>query len=462
MTNTKQLGFWMCLALVVGNMIGSGVFMLPASLAPYGLNSVLGWVLTAAGSILLASVFSTLSRRFPQANGPYAYTRMAFGDLTGFVAIWGYWVAVWVGNAAVATAAVSYLSNLLPWIAKVPGASMAVTLGFVWLFTAINLRGARQAGKVQVVTTALKLLPLIAVGGLGIYLWVSGDGRMDTAALHNHSFELSAVTASATLTLWAFLGLESAAVASERVIDPERNIPRATLWGTLIAAAVYIVSCTVILLLIPSEQLAVSNAPFSDAVALFWGDNAGHWIALFAAISALGALSGWILVQGELPYQMANAGVFPKFFSKTNARGAPVAGLLISGVLLSIVVLTNGGKSLVQVFTFLLLISTSATLVMYLLCALSALVLHFRGRLQMKTGFLAAVIIAALGSLYALWALIGAGQEAIVWGFVLLGMAVPIYYLSQRRYWAFLTAAVLWLLTPLAILFFSWLSRGSL
>jgi APA family basic amino acid/polyamine antiporter len=233
------------------------------------------------------------------------------------------------------------------------------------------------------------------------------------------------------LTLWAFLGLESASVASEKVINPERNIPRATLWGVAIAAVVYIVSSTVVLLLIPADQLAVSNAPFSDAIAMFWGNAAGHWIALFAAISALGALSGWILLQGELPFQMAQAGVFPKIFAKINAQGAPVVGLLVSGVLLSLVVLTNGGKSMVQIFTFLLLISTSATLVMYLFCALAALVLHARGRMPLKSSLFSFVLISVLATAYALWALIGAGQEAILWGFALLALAIPIFYLKK-------------------------------
>ena len=428
MTNTKQLGFWMCLALVIGNMIGSGVFLLPASLAPYGLNSVLGWIMTALGSLLLASIFSVLSGAFPNEHGPYAYTRMAFGDLVGFVVAWGYWVAVWVGNAAVASASVSYLSNLMPWIAEIPGASIVVMLGFVWLFTAINLRGARDTGAFQIVTTVLKILPLLAVALLGTYLVVVGDERLNTQALMNHTFTWDAVTASATLTLWAFLGLESAAVASEKVINPERNIPRATLWGTLIAAMVYVVSCTVVILLIPSEQLASSNAPFADAVTPFWGSGAGHWLALFAAISGLGALSGWILVQGEMPYQMAKAGVFPKAFAKTNARGAPVVGLLVSGVLLSAVVIINGGKSMVQIFTFLLLISTSATLVMYLLCAIAALWLHAKGRLPLKGSFAVFVAISVMAAVYALWALLGAGKDAVLWGFLLLGCAIPVYY----------------------------------
>src|SRR3984885_15084080 len=163
------LGFWMCVALVVGNSIGSGVFLLPSSLAPYGLNSVVAWGVTAGGSLLLALMFAELSRAFPQAGGPYAYVNLAFGPFTAFIVAWGYWISIWVGNAAIATGAVSYLSPLLPWIADVPGASAAVTLFFLWLLTFVNWYGIRASGWVQSVTTVLKLLPLLAVAALGLF-----------------------------------------------------------------------------------------------------------------------------------------------------------------------------------------------------------------------------------------------------------------------------------------------------
>lgn len=464
MTKPKQLGFWMCLALVIGNMVGSGVFMLPASLAPYGLNSVLGWLLTAAGSLLLALVFSGLSRAFPEQPGPYAFTRMAFGDLTGFVVAWGYWVSVWVGNAAVATGAISYLSALFPWMRTVPGAPALVTLFFVWLFTALNIRGTREVGVLQILTTVIKLLPLLLVAGLGLVLWARSDSRLDLTAMHNHRFNLDAVAASATLTLWAFLGLESASVASDKVIDPQRTIPRATLWGTVITAVIYVASCSLVLLLIPSAQLAQSNAPFAEVIALFFGQSAGHWLALFAAISGLGALSGWILVQGEMPYQMAKAGIFPSAFGQLSARGTPRFGLLVSGVLLSAVVLSNYGpdllqwfhpeaahtvgKSMVEVFTFLLLIATSATLVMYLLCSLAALRLMALRRLTLARHQAAFVAVAACAAVYALWALYGAGQEALLWGFFLLSLALPIFYFRQGRFLALLACLPLVLVVP--------------
>src|SRR5271168_3286230 len=164
----QLLGFWMCVALVVGNSIGLGVFLLPASLAPYGLNSVAAWGCTAAGAILLAVVFARLSRAYPAAGGPYAYVHLAFGPLPAFIVAWGYWISIWVGNAAIATGAVSYLSPLMPWIATVPGASAGVTLFFLWLLTFVNCYGIKASGWVQSVTTVLKLLPLVAVSALGL------------------------------------------------------------------------------------------------------------------------------------------------------------------------------------------------------------------------------------------------------------------------------------------------------
>jgi len=223
----RLLGFWMCVALVVGNTIGSGVFLLPSALAPFGLNSVLAWALTAGGSILLAVVFAQLSRAYPRAGGPYAYTHLAFGPLTAFIAAWGYWISIWVGNAAIATGAVSYLSPLMPWIASVPGASAAVTLLLLWLLTLVNWYGIKASGWVQSVTTVLKVLPLLAVAVFGLYS-VRTANFSAAAAI---PLSVSGTTAAATLTLWALLGLESATIPAEKVHDPSRTIPRATLAG---------------------------------------------------------------------------------------------------------------------------------------------------------------------------------------------------------------------------------------
>ncbi|HSD65062.1 MAG TPA: amino acid permease [Vicinamibacteria bacterium] len=426
---TRPLGFWMATALVVGNIIGSGVYLLPASLAPYGRNGLVAWLFTATGAVLLAVVFAALSRAFPKDGGPYVYTRAAFGELAGFVVAWGYWVSVWVGNAAIATGAVSYTSAFAPWIASVPGASAVVTIAVVWLLTFVNCWGVRTAGWVQAVTTVLKLMPLLAVALVGGFFL-----RRETLAVFAEvPITLDGTTAAATLTLWALLGLESATVPADKVRDPARTIPRATLVGTVVAAALCSVACSLVLLLLPASELAASNAPFAEAARVFWGEGASMVVALFAAISAYGALNGWILLQGELPFAMARDGVFPRAFARESARRTPVFALVSTSVLVTLLVLANFHGSVVQVFTFMILLATSANLVAYLACSLALLVLLWRGRLagsRRGTAWLAAA--GALGAGYSLWAVAGAGKDATRWGAVLLLAALPVYALMKR------------------------------
>jgi APA family basic amino acid/polyamine antiporter len=429
------LGFWMCVALVVGNSIGSGVFLLPASLAPYGLNSVIAWGFTACGAILLAIVFARLSRAFPAAGGPYAYVNLAFGPLTAFIVAWGYWISIWVGNAAIATGAVSYLSPLLPWIASVPGASAAVTLSVLWLLTLVNWYGIQASGWVQSVTTVLKVLPLLAIALLGLFTVRSGN----IAAASGIPLSLSGTTAAATLTLWALLGLESATIPADKVRDPSRTIPAATLLGTVITALVCIVACTTVLLLVPPQTLAQSNAPFVDLATQYWGINAGKLLAVFAAISGFGALNGWILLQGELPNAMAKSGVFPKVFARESSRQTPTFALFFSSGLVTLLILANYQKSMVSIFTFMILLSTTACLVLYVLCSLALLRLQWTGQLQNdqlgspRRGTIPLAIVGVIAAVYSLWAIVGAGAEAVLWGAALLLFGVPLYFLVRSR-----------------------------
>jgi basic amino acid/polyamine antiporter, APA family len=423
----RQLGFWMCLALVVGNMIGSGVFLLPASLAPYGLNSIFGWLLTASGGILLAIVFAQLARVYPQAGGPYVYPRVAFGECVGFVTAWGYWMSVWVGNAAIAIGTVAYLSELVPAIRTTVGAPAITSVAMIWLLTLINWRGVKHAGVFQLVTTVLKVLPLVAVIVLAIVLVVAQD--MAVIKVEPQPFTVSAITASATLTLWALLGLESATVPAENVIDPKRNIPRATLWGTIVTAVIYVVACSAVILLIPGKELAGSNAPFADAVRLFWGDRAANMLALFAFISGFGALNGWILVQGEMPRVLAREKVFPRLFAHESKYRTPDASLFITSGLVTVVMLMNFSGSMVSVFTLIILIATTAYLVMYLLCALAAFKLAWRGDMGMHGPRLMVLLaVSMLAALYSAWTLYGAGAEAFWWGMALFALGLPLYF----------------------------------
>ena len=426
----QLIGYWMCVALVVGNSIGSGVFLLPASLAPFGLNSVLAWGFTACGAILLAIVFARLSRAFPAAGGPYAYVQLAFGPFTAFIVAWGYWISIWVGNAAIATGAVSYLTPLLPWIASVPGASAAVTLFFLWTLSLVNWYGIRASGWVQSVTTVLKLMPLLAIAGIGLF-----SVRADTvAAAAGIPLSLRATTAAATLTLWALLGLESATIPADKVSNPSRTIPRATLLGTVVTALICILACTTVLLLVPPDRLAQSNAPFVDLAAQFWGNTAGKLLAVFAAISGFGALNGWILLQGELPHAMAKAGVFPRVFARVSAHGTPGFAIFFSSALVTGLILMNYEKSMVGVFTFMILLSTTACLVLYALCSLALLRLQWTGQLAgAAKGTVPLAIVGAVATAYSLWAIAGAGAEAVKWGAVLLALGAPLYLFVRRK-----------------------------
>lgn len=426
----RKLGFWMCVALVVGNMIGSGIFLLPASLAPYGLNSLPAWLFTATGAVLLALVFSRLAKAFPQGGGPYAYTHEAFGPLPAFLVAWGYWMSLWVGNAAIATGSVSYLSPLFPAIGRDPHLSAWVTIGFLWALTAVNCLGVRSAGWVQGVTTVMKVLPLLAIAGVGLLHVRPEHLRLNSAI----PFSLSGVTAAATLTLWSLLGLESATIPDGKVEAPERTIPRATLAGTLATALIYVVACSTVLILLPTRQLASSNSPFADVARLFWGDRAALLLALFAAISGFGALNGWVLLQGQVPCTMARDGVFPKILGKENRRGAPAVALVSTSVLVSALILLNVSQSLVKVFTFMLLLSTSTCLFMYLVCSLALLRLRRLGKLgEARRGTAGLAIVGVLATLYSLWTIVGAGLEAVLWGLVMLALGLPVYALMRRQ-----------------------------
>jgi APA family basic amino acid/polyamine antiporter len=431
----QLLGYWMCVALVVGNSIGSGVFLLPASLAPYGMNSVLAWGFTACGAILLAIVFARLSRAYPAAGGPYAYVRLAFGPFTAFIMAWGYWISIWVGNAAIATGAVSYLSPLLPWIAEIPGASAAVTLFFLWLLTFVNWYGIRASGWVQSVTTVLKLLPLLAVAALGLFALRPGN----FAASAGHPLSLSGTTAAATLTLWALLGLESATIPADKVRDPSRTIPSTTLFGTIITALICIVACTTVLLLLPPQTLAHSNAPFVDLARQYWGSTAGKLTSIFAAISGFGCLNGWVLLQAELPSAMAKSGVFPPIFARESSRRTPGFALYFSSGLVTALILMNYQRSMVSIFTFMILLSTTACLVLYALCSLALLRLQWIGQLGSgpaglpRRGTVPLAVVGVLAAAYSLWAIVGAGTEAVAWGAVLLACGAPLYFLVRKR-----------------------------
>lgn len=417
----KPLGLWMATALVVGSMIGSGVFMLPAALAPYGAASLTGWAIALCGALLLAATFAKLAVHWPCTGGPYAYVGRSFGDAAGFGIAWSYWISIWSGMAAIAVAFAGSIGAIFPALTATPARAAGCALLALWTCSVVNLIGLRQAGRLQVLVTALKLLPLLLFGMVA--LWFVDAG-------HYVPFNPSAKTlpqvaqVTVILTMWALCGLEVATVPAGAIRDPERTIPRATLLGTLLAGIATILACTVVIGLVPTEVLEDSGAPMADAASRIWGPGAAIGIAALAAVSTFGAINGWMMVCGQVSLAAAGDGLFPRRFARLDRNGTPAFGILVGSVLATLLVIASYSRSLVELFTFILLISTSAILLPY--AASSAAWLRSGGRNGGRA-------VALLALLYSLYALSGAGAEALGWGAVLLLAGAPLYVWMKRR-----------------------------
>lgn len=427
----KRLGLAACTALVVGNMIGSGVFLLPASLAPFGTIALAGWIVSTIGAIALAVLFGRLARLVPKTGGPYAYTRAGFGEFAGFLIAWGYWIALWAGNAGVAVAFTGYVGHFVPSAAS-GVAGLVVALTALWTLTLVNARGVGTAGVVQVVTTALKLLPLLALVLAG--LAVVDTGRF-TPLNPGGLDPLAAIATCSALTLWAFLGLESATVPAGEVEHPGRTIPLATVFGTSFAAALYVLVTIVAFGTVPLSELGASTAPLALVAERLWGTIGGHAVAVGAIVSTFGTLNGFTLLAGQVPYGAAQDGTFPAFLGKRSSSGSPVNALIVSGLLSSVLIAMNLGRALVDQFTFIILLATLASLVPYIFCALVELVLYstnpIRYRPPARLGGL--IVLATIAFLFSIGAIYGAGAEVVFWGFLLLMGGLPVFVWIKRH-----------------------------
>ena len=414
--SSRTLGLAACIALVMGNMIGSGVFLLPASLAPFGWDAVAGWVFTVAGSLVLAFVIARLTVAMPDVSASQMIAR-AYGPLAGFAIGWIYWISLIITNVTIAVAATANLSSLVPALAR-PGMGALCSIGFLWLMTGINLAGARAAGLTQIGTTAIKLVPIVVV--LVLLLLILGSGRADIAPFPAQGLTGAGITASAALTLWALLGFESASVAADKVRDPARTIPRATLIGTAVTGLIYLLVCSGIALTLPAAETQ-TGSPFGAFVSHYWSPGPAGLVAIFVVVSCLGALNGWTLLQGEVPLAMARGGELPRWLAATDAKGTPRRALILSTILASLMLVANSLQGLVALFTAMALLATSATLWLYVGCALASL----RFRLVVPA--------AVIGLGYALWTLWGAGLVASGSSLLLMLAGLPFYAWARRE-----------------------------
>ena len=426
----QKIGLLAATSLVVGNIIGAGIFVLPASLAKFGSISIVGWLFTATGALILAKIFSNFSKKLRgKSGGPYIYSKVVFGDFIGFLVAWGYWISCWVNNAAIAVAIVSALSFFFPELVTNPFYATITGLSFIWFFTFTSSKGIKSSGNIQILTTIAKLIPLVLIILFGFFIF-DLEIFPEFNLTDQNDFEILPIVA--VMTLYAFLGLECASIPAENIKNPEKTIPKATMAGTLISTLIYILSTIVLFGIISAENLINSPAPFAEAGEIIGGKYFGFLISAGAAISAIGALNGWILITSYMPMTMANDRLFPKVFAKKNKKGFPYLSLLLGSILTSFVMTMNYTDGLVDRFEFLILLTTLSTLIPYFFVSVSYILFHVEKRL-FKINSFRSVILGLFGSMYSLWAIFGSGIDSIVYGTILLILGIPIYLILKLK-----------------------------
>jgi basic amino acid/polyamine antiporter, APA family len=413
---SRMLGKWMSAAMVVGTMIGSGIYLLPTTLAPFGINLVIAFVLTGFGTMCLAFALARLAATIP--GGPFVYVSRAFGETAAFITLWSYVVSQWTGVAGVSIAVAGALGYIFPDVASGPGL-IAVALAVIAILTIVNLFGARSAGGLQVIATLIKIVPLLAV----IILVAARVGTgQPLEPLTPVPIGIGAIAAAGALMLFSLTGFEAAAVTANVTRDSTRTVPVATIAGTGFTAVIYLLATVAALMLLASAVAAKSGAPFADAIAPILGPAAGTLVALIAAVSAFGTANALLLLAAEVGRTIAGARDLPPIFRRTNKVGAPVGSLLIAAIIAALLVLASSSKNFVALYVFITLVSTVAALILYAMCAAAAL------KLKVTGGWAAIAMIAIF---YSLAMFVGAGLEATLWGFGLALAGLPIRFISR-------------------------------
>jgi APA family basic amino acid/polyamine antiporter len=431
---TRTLGLPQATALILGTIIGVGIFNLPYSLAAIGPISIVAMVLTTVGALALALLFARLSKRMPADGGPYAYARAAFGDGVGFANAWSYWITAWAGNAAIVTGWVYYVENFVNSDGIV-GWSIVIALVGIWIPAMINLTGVKNMGVVQFYSTIIKFIPLLIMSTVGLFF--ISTANFSPANVSGET-NLQAIGSAMAICLFSYLGVECAAVAAAKVRDPAKNVPRATVIGTLGAAVVYLLSMVAVFGIVPTNVLAEDANKASYSVAanvMAGGDWAGDLVALAVIISGFGALNGWTMICAEMPLAAAKDGLFPKLFGRISKRGVPAAGIIASSALATVaMVVSYAGASGATVFNTLVLMSGITAAVPYAFSALAKL----KWRREGGVGDLIIAVLALFFSILFIWYSRNSGDEwFVVWGpFLMAGGAgligIPVY-LSIRR-----------------------------
>lgn len=428
----KEISLFMATMLVCGNMIGSGVFMLPSTLAQVSGPgaTIIAWILTTVGSILIAISFANLGTKYPSTGGAYHYTKEAFGDFAGFLSAWLYWNGSWIGNAAILVAITSYASVVFPALNN-PTISIIFSSAVLWIFTLINISGVKKAGKIQSFVTVFK----IAFFALFIIVAFLNFDSVNILPLYPEGKGLSTVPLAATSTLWAFIGLESATVAAGELKNPEKNVRKSTIYGLIISAAIYLLISIGSMGAMNNKELAQSSAPLTDILTNALGTQVGKILTIAVVICILGTIIGWLLSTARVGYAAGVDGVFPKFFGKINKKtGTPVNSLIFGSVLVNILLVMNFQKGMVDAFTFITILATLSYLPVYLLSISAEMMLAFKEEKKFNFKiFIKKSILPLLAFVYVLWTIYGSGAETVMWGFILMLIGIPVYIYNYHK-----------------------------
>lgn len=419
-----KMGLTALTLVTASNMMGSGVFMLPTNLAGVGYISLWGWLFTIIGVIAIALVFAKTSLITPRSGGIVAYASDAFGPFIGFQTTVCYWISAWVGNVALLVAGVGYLSYFFP-ILHNPVYGSITAIAILWAFIVLGSFGAKTAGRAQSFTASCMLIVVLGVGIVG---WFWFEPKLFTEVYNGTGQSNgSAIVSAASIALWGFLGVESAVVSSGQVDNPERTVPRATVYGLLIASVCYVGSCTVIMGLVPHDELVKSAAPFADAARYMFGDMAGNIASAMSIIACFGSISGWLILQSEGPRAGAQQGLFPKIFADTNKHDVPMKGLIISGVLMSAVLLLTASPDLADQFKVVILMSVFASLLPYMYALISLPIIMVSKKLNRGPTFMFYSTLTLIGMIYSIFALLGSGSDSIFWGTIMMMVTIPLF-----------------------------------
>ena len=425
----KSLGVAACTAIVVGNMVGTGFYLSPAAVAPYGNLAIVSWLVMGVGAVCLGLTFAKLASIVPATGGPYAYTRMGYGDFMGFLIAWGYWISIWASLPAIAVAFAGAVVDLFPSLHN-RVAGVVLTLGAIWAVVGINLRGVKTAGIVAEFTTYTKLIPFAALILFGLFFIDTshfGDFNPSEKSL------LGASAALAPLTMFAYLGLESATVPAGDVKDAKRTIPRSTILGISIAALLYILGTVAVMGVLPREQLVHSVAPFPEAARAMWGSWGAVVISLAVILSAIGGLNGWTLLMGQVPMAAARDGLFPPVFGRLSPQGVPATGIIVSSTLATVLVLVQaaGSSGFSEIYNLIVGLSTMTAVIPYAFCALATGLVAARtagGGPIPRLG-----VVELIAFVFAVFTLYGCGPEPVLYGLVLLILGIPVFIWQRRR-----------------------------